>query len=99
MTLSISHELPQAEVKRRLTEALTEARAAHGDLLKDAHETWTSEHHMDFTARAMGQQVRGSVEIAPTQVHLTLHLPMLLAMFASKIESQVQTAGERLLKK
>src|SRR5262249_40409800 len=99
ITVSIPHELHQAEVKRRLTEALTEARTKHGDLLKDTQETWPSEHQMDFTSRALGQVIRGSIQIDPTQVHLTVHLPMLLAAFASKIEPQVRDMGQRLLKK
>jgi Putative polyhydroxyalkanoic acid system protein (PHA_gran_rgn) len=99
ITVSIPHELHQAEVKRRLTEALSEARLKHGDLLRDTHESWPSEHQMDFTARALGQAIRGSIQIDPTQVHLTVHLPMLLATFASKIESQIQNTGLRLLKK
>jgi hypothetical protein len=99
ITVSIPHELHQAEVKKRLTEALTEARAKHGDLLKDTHETWMSEYRMDFTVRALGQGIRGSIQIEPTEVQLTVHLPMLLATFASKIESQIQDAGQRLLRK
>src|SRR5437870_2663749 len=99
ISVSIPHDLPQAEVKRRLTEALTEARARHGDLLKDAHESWPSEHRMDFTARALGQAIKGSVQIEPTEVHLTIHLPMLLGMFGPKIESEIQNAGQRLLQK
>jgi hypothetical protein len=99
ITVSIPHELNQAEVKRRLTTALAEARAKHGELLKDAQENWPSEHQMDFTARALGQTIRGSLEIDPTRVHLTVDLPILLATFASKIESQIQDAGQRLLKK
>ena len=99
ITVSIPHDLHQAEVKRRLTEALKEAREKHGDLLRDSQESWPSEHQMDFTARALGQAIRGSIQIEPTQVHLTVHLPMLLAMFASKVESQIQNAGQRLLKK
>src|SRR4051812_26690808 len=99
VTVSIPHELHQAEVKRRITEALTEARAKHGDLLRDSHESWTSEHQMDFTARALGQAIRGSIQIEPTQVQITVHLPMLLATIASTIESRIQNAGQQLLRK
>jgi hypothetical protein len=99
ITVSIPHDLNQAEVKKRLKEALAEARAKHGELLKDAHDTWPSEHQMDFTGRALGQSLSGSIQIDPTQVHLTIHLPMLLAAFASKIESQIKDTGQRLLKK
>jgi hypothetical protein len=98
MTVCIPHDLPQAEVKRRLTEALTEARAKHGDLLRDAHESWPTENRMDFTARALGQTIRGSMQIEATQVQLSIDLPMLLATFASKIESQIRNTGQRLLK-
>jgi hypothetical protein len=99
VTASIPHDLPPAEVKRRLVEAIAEARTKHADLLRDARETWPNENQMDFSARALGQTVSGSMRIDPTHVHVTVHLPMLLAMFASKVKPQIEAEAQKLLSK
>ena len=54
---------------------------------------------MDFTARAMGQTITGSVRIEQTQVHVTVMLPMLLAMFASKLKPRIEGEAQKLLEK
>jgi len=99
MTVSVPHDLPPAEVKRRLVEALAEARTKHGDLLKDARETWTTENQMDFFARAMGQTISGSMRIEPNHVQVTVNLPMLLAMFASSVKPKIEAEAQKLLAK
>jgi|SRR5678815_2454576 hypothetical protein len=97
--VSISHDLPPAEVKRRLQEALADARAKHADLLRDAHETWPSDTEMHFAARAMGQSIKGAVQIEVGQVHVTVTLPVLLAIFASKLKPRIESEGRKLLNK
>jgi hypothetical protein len=97
ITVSVPHDLPPAEVKRRLVDAIVEARTKHGDLLKDAHETWPTENRMDFSARAMGQSISGSMQIDPTHVHVTVNLPTLLAMFASTVKPKIEEEAQKLL--
>jgi hypothetical protein len=99
LTVSIPHDLPPAEVKQRLVKAIGEARSKHGDFLKDARETWPSENQMDFSAHALGQSVTGSIRIEPSQVHVTVNLPSLLAMFASKLKPKIENEGQKLLLK
>jgi hypothetical protein len=97
ITVSVPHDLPPAEVKRRLECAIADARMQHGDLLKDARETWTSDSQMDFAVRAMGQTITGSARIESTHVLLTVELPMLLAMFASALKPRIEAEGRKLL--
>jgi hypothetical protein len=99
VTVSVPHELPPAEVKQRLLNAIADARTKHEDLLRDARETWRGDDQMDFTARAMGQTITGSVRIEPTHVHLTVRLPMLLAMFAGKLKPRIAGEAQKLLEK
>jgi hypothetical protein len=99
ITVSIPHDLPPAEVKRRLKHAIADARLKHADLLKDARETWTSDNQLDFTVQAMGEAITGSVQIEPTQVHVTIALPMLLAMFASALKPKIESEAQKLLGK
>jgi hypothetical protein len=90
MTVSIPHELPPAEVKQRLVKAIAEARSKHGDLLKDARESWPSDNQMDFSAHALGQSVTGSILIDPSHVHVSVNLPSLISMFSSKLKTQIE---------
>jgi hypothetical protein len=99
ITVSVPHDLPPAEVKRRLEHAIADARTKHGDLLKDARETWVNDSQMDFIVHAMGQTITGSARIDPTHVHVSIALPMLLAMFASALKPKIEAEGRKLLGK
>jgi Putative polyhydroxyalkanoic acid system protein (PHA_gran_rgn) len=99
ITVAVPHDLTPAEVKRRLVDALADARKKHAELLKDTRETWPTENQMDFVAHAMGQRISGSIEIGPTHVQVSVALPMLLAMFASRLKPQIEAEGQKLLKK
>jgi hypothetical protein len=99
ITVSVPHDLPPDEVKRRLEREIADARMKHGDLLKDARETWASDTQMDFTVQAMGQTISGSARIEPTHVHVTVALPMLLLMFASALKPKIEAEGQKLLGK
>ena len=99
VTVSLSHDLPPEEVKRRLVTGLADARAKHGQYLAGTQETWTSENQMDFNVRAIGQSVTGNVRIEPKVVHVTVNLPTLLAMFAEKLRPRIESEGRKLLEK
>jgi hypothetical protein len=99
VTVSIPHSLSPDEVKRRLVTGIADARAKHGQLLKDSRESWTSDNQMDFTARAMGQTITGSVRIEPAVVHVSMNLPTLLAMFAEKLRPRIASEGRKMLEK
>lgn len=99
ISLSVPHELSPPEVKRRLVEAIADARGKHQALFKDVQETWASENQLDFNARAAGQTITGSVRIEPQQVHLTVDLPMLLAMFVPNLKPRIDAEARKLLQK
>jgi hypothetical protein len=99
VTVSLSHDLSPDEVKRRIVSGIADARAKHAELLKGAQETWTNDNQMDFAARAMGQNITGNVRIEPRVVHVTVTLPMLLAMFAAKVKPRIESEGRKLLEK
>ena len=99
VTVSLSHDLEPAEVKRRLVTGLADARAKHGQYLSGATETWTSENQMDFNVRAIGQSVTGNLRIEPKVVHVTVNLPTLLAMFAERLKPRIESEARKLLEK
>jgi len=88
-----------AEFGLQLARVFSGRSAVHAELLKDTRETWQTENQMDFVAHAMGQRISGSIEIGTTHVQVSVTLPMLLAIFASKLEPQIKAEGQKLLKK
>ena len=99
VTVSIPHDLSPEEVKRRLVSGIADARAKHDHLFEGTQEQWSSENQMDFTARAMGQTINGNVRIEPRVLHVTVSLPMLLALFAEKLRPRIESEGKKLLEK
>ena len=96
ITVTLQHDLPPDEVKRRITNAILDARAQHPELMRGATERWT-ENQMDFVAKAMGQTMNGRVVVEPKVVHMSLDLPLMLAMFAGNLKPQIEAQGRKLL--
>ena len=99
VTVTLSHDLPPDEVKRRLVTGIADARAKHGQYLTGVQDNWTSENQMDFHVRAIGQSITGNVRIEPKMVHVTVNLPTILAMFAEKLRPRIESEGRKLLEK
>lgn len=98
LSVSIPHDLTEAEVKARLVKGIADARAQYPNYLKGASETW-NDNTVSFTASVMGQTVTGRVAIAPKVVNIDVDLPLLLAMLANKIRPQIEAQGRKLLEK
>lgn len=96
LTISIPHNLSEAEVKSRLTSAITDARSKHPTILSGAQETWAG-NRMDFRLSALGQSVTGDVIIEPQVVHLHINLPLILAALVDRLKPQMEAEGRKLL--
>jgi len=96
LSVSIPHDLTEAEVKARLVKGLADARAQYPGYLKNAVETWDG-NSVSFKAAAMGQTVTGRVRIEAKVVNVEVDLPMLLGMLAGKIRPEIEARGRKLL--
>ena len=94
--LSVPHNLTQQEARTRIQNGIAKLRQQHGNKASNIIETWTQDH-LDFEVTAMGQHVRGQVEVRPQDVELQLELPWMLAMLAGRIQKEVETEGRKLL--
>jgi len=99
ITMSFAHELGQAEVKRRLENAIADARSEFPDALKGAQGSWPTDNRMEFHAVAMGQAITGFVDIQPRVVHVSVDLPFMLSLFAGKLRPRIEQEAQRLLAK
>jgi hypothetical protein len=96
LTVTIPHHLSQEEVATRLRHGLAHARQQFGAKIGTLEERWT-DHRVDFNLTAVGQKATGYVDVRPDTVFVSVDLPWMLAMFAGKIQSQIESEGRKLL--
>jgi putative polyhydroxyalkanoate system protein len=95
VVVNIPHQLGRAEARRRIDEGigrLTQQFASMGE----ARHTWDGDI-LRFVVAAMGQEVKGSVDVRDQDVVLEVLLPGFLAMIAGKVKGKIQKEGQILL--
>ncbi|MCJ2082008.1 polyhydroxyalkanoic acid system family protein [Methylobacterium sp. J-090] len=99
LIVEIPHELGLAEARRRIADGLDQAQ---GLLAKTGiaidKMAWTDDR-LDFAMAAMGQKVDGQVDVRPETVRVEVRLPLLLALFAERIQKKLGQEGNLLLTK
>jgi putative polyhydroxyalkanoate system protein len=96
LRLSVPHNLTQEQARARIQSGITKLRQQYGNKASAISETWTQDH-LDFELTAMGQQVRGQLDVHAQDVALQLELPWMLGMLAGRIEKEVEREGRKLL--
>lgn len=99
LIVEIPHELGLVEARRRIAEGV----GGLDTTLKKAGITvetmaWT-EDQLNFAMAAMGQKVNGQVDVKDQSVRIEVRLPLLLALFAQKVQSVLGDKGTLLLTK
>jgi hypothetical protein len=97
LIVELPHELGPVEARRRIAEGLDQMK---GMLLKAGvavdSMAWTGDR-LDFAVAALGQKVDGQVDVRPETVRIEVRLPLLLALFAQKIQKSIGKEGGNLL--
>jgi hypothetical protein len=96
ITLSLPHNLSEAEVKSRMMSGIAAARSKHPEILKNAQESWTN-NRMDFRATALGQSITGRADVRPQTVDISVELPVMLAILADRLRPQIESEARKLL--
>jgi putative polyhydroxyalkanoate system protein len=96
LTLSIPHQLPRAEVKRRIQEQVGKFQQQWGGKLGHLDERWNGDN-LDFKFFAMGATVSGTIFVEDQAVRLELALPWLLAKLAGTVKQGIEQEGRKLL--
>lgn len=97
MRVAIPHTLPREEVRRRLSERSHEI-ADHipGGMAKVATD-WAGDDRMNITVSAMGQNLRGKVDIEDGQIVFEIALPMALSFVEPVIANAIRQQGNTML--
>jgi hypothetical protein len=98
LSVSIPHNLGKEEALRRIKSGLGQAEAQFSALFVVQEQIWT-DNTLQFQIRAVGQTIRGTIEVEDARVRLDVVLPWLLARLANAIRQVVQKQGTGLLEK
>ncbi|MEE2692685.1 MAG: polyhydroxyalkanoic acid system family protein [Pseudomonadota bacterium] len=100
VTVTVSHELGKDEARRRIAEGFDKLkRQMTGGMMFAFTEEWAGEDRLDFTARGLGQNISGRIDVFPQHVRIEVVLPGLLASIAEIITGKVEKEGRLLLEK
>jgi hypothetical protein len=97
IVMTMSHRLGREEARRRLEGGFAGMLGSlpGGSLLR-LEQRWTGDR-LDFSAKGMGQQVTGRVDVLDDAVRVELVLPPFLASLAERFRDTLASAGQRLL--
>lgn len=97
ITINIPHKLGKVEARSRLVEGFSKLKNqfAGGGMMK-FEETWDGDK-LHFSARGLGQHLRGRMDVEDACVRIEIDLPDFLANMADAIKGRVQRQGQILL--
>ncbi len=96
VVVRVSHKLGVEQITRRLRAVLDQVQTNYSQILKLTDIQW-SDGRVTFVAAALGQTIRGAIEIQANYVELRATLPFLLRMFSKQINAAVQENSVKLL--
>ena len=97
MRVTLPHDLPRDEVRRRMRAHADEIAGFFPPGLADVKIAWANDDRMDITAEVMGMTIPGGVDVGEDHVVITMDLPMLLTVMKGPLEAAVKKEGQRLL--
>lgn len=99
VTIMLNHDLGKDEARRRVEEGFVKIQSSlAGGLRFRFTEQWTGDH-LTFSAKGMGQNITGELDVFDAHVRIVVTLPGLLAGLAETIAGRVQKQGQILLEK
>ncbi len=90
LEVRIPHQLPPAEVRRRLDDAVVRARTQYSDTVGPIDAAWETEERLRVKLATMGMDFDGSVEVFSEELLVTLVLPGMASLFAGRIRSGIE---------
>jgi hypothetical protein len=90
LEVQVPHSLDQAEIRRRLDEALVRARSEYSVAVGEITAEWQGEDTMRFNLAVAGMKFDGSLEILVEALLVKLQLPGAAALFSGRIREGIQ---------
>ncbi|MGD0264868.1 MAG: polyhydroxyalkanoic acid system family protein [Candidatus Methylomirabilota bacterium] len=96
LDMTVPHRLSQDEALRRIQGMRGEVKTQFAGKISNLHEDWSGSSGT-FSFSAMGFPVSGTLAVRPSQVELSVDLPLAAAFFKGKIEATIRERAEALL--
>lgn len=97
MRVTLPHDLPKEEVRRRMRAHAGEIADFFPAGLAKVTTGWPNEDRMDITAEVMGYTIPGGVDVREDAVVIEMDLPLILGLMKGPLEAAVKKEGGRLL--
>ena len=94
--ISIPHKLGADEAKKRIKNLISDAQQQLGNKVSDVKESWT-DNRGDFSFRAMGFSVSGTLKVEPTTADLEINLPFAALPLKGRVEKEISNRAKELL--
>lgn len=95
--VTLEHDKTLEDLRQRIDENIDELTSGlAGQIALKVNRHWEGDT-LHFEARAMLQKVRGTIEMFPQHVRITVWLPNFLAGTAEKVADKLQKKGGLLL--
>ena len=100
VTITLSHDLGLEEARHRVRNGFDKLKSQMtGGMMFKFSEEWTSDDTLRFTAKGLGQNITGQIDVFPQHVRIEATLPSVLAAIAETITGKVEEQGRLLLEK
>jgi len=90
LEVRIPHQLPLDEVRRRLDDAVVQAKSQYADTVGPIDASWETADRLRVRLAVMGMHFDGSLDILVEELLVTLALPGMAALFAGRIQSGIE---------
>ena len=96
MKVSVPHSLDPEEAANRIKNLVGDVKKQFADQVSDVKEEWSG-NHAQFSFKAMGFDIAGTVDVNAKEVQIEGKLPFAASLFKGRIESAIQEKARKLL--
>jgi hypothetical protein len=96
ITITVPHKLGAVEARQRIDDGFGQIERQFGGNLANVEKRWSGDR-LDFSARVLGQELKGWMLVAASEVRMEVLLPGILGVIAGKIRGGLQKQGQILL--
>jgi putative polyhydroxyalkanoate system protein len=95
-SITVPHALSQEEATSRLQGILEKIKERHASQVSDLKEEWIG-NTLNFAFKTFGFNVKGAMNVEPSEVKVDGDLPFAAMMFKGRIEQEVKDTLARWL--
>ena len=97
MRVPVPHNLPREEVRRRMQAQSHEIAGYFPGGLATVETSWPDDDRMDLDIRAVGQTIRGHIDIEDERLIIEIDLPLALSFVEPIVAGAIRDQGQKLL--